>query len=123
MPDVSEFSVASTLLVGIDHTGRHRPSRSASTTLVGIASTLRSASTFQSASISLLIGIDQSSDWHRPFRSASTLLVGIDQPSGRHRPFGRHRQVLLVGIRPFGPVAANPPVDILPFTSFSLSRS
>jgi hypothetical protein len=25
-PDMSEFSIASTLLVGIDHTGRHRPS-------------------------------------------------------------------------------------------------
>jgi hypothetical protein len=75
--DVSEFSVASTRLLGIDHTGRHRTSRS--------------------ASISLLIGIDHSgwhligpSNWHRPvllvgissaLRPASTsLLVGIDLP-------------------------------------------
>jgi hypothetical protein len=63
-PDVLEFPVATTLLVGIDSSSRHRPP-------------------FWSASTTLLVGIDSSSR-HRPFWSASTtLLVGIDS-SSRH---------------------------------------
>jgi hypothetical protein len=80
-PDVSEFSVASTFLVGIDHPlGRRRPFWSASTSLrVGIDQPI-----FWLASTSLWVGIDQPVFW-----SASTsLLVGIDQLSGRHRSFG-----------------------------------
>jgi hypothetical protein len=59
-PDVSVFSVATTLLVGIDHTGWHRPSRS--------------------TSIILLIGVNPSG------RHLIGPSAGIDLPVGSSQP-------------------------------------
>jgi hypothetical protein len=142
--DVSEFSVASTLLVGIDHpwSALTLPVGTTSTLPVGTTSTLPVGT----SSISLLIGIDTSGR-HRPtfwsastlpiitastlpVRTASTLPIGSSQPSGWYYALHSFLVVAIVTLptRPSDPHGSLAPwliqrVRIKPTTQFGFLRS